>query len=141
MGKFWQNWFSAWAVFVIVFGVVLAGGAFAATDALTQIFFAVLGNPLPADIDQHHRVTIGLIGAVTMGWGLTYFATFKALFALEPVKAAPMWRLVMVGSLLWYVVDSTISCATGFWLNAVSNTLVIGLLLILIIRSRALSGR
>lgn len=124
-----QKWFSAWAILVTLFGLVLAGGAFAATDGLTAALFNLFGNPLPTDMDAHHRFAIGLMGAVTMGWGLTYFAAFKALFALEPATAAPIWRLMLVASLIWYVVDSVISVATGIWLNAVSNTVVIGLLL------------
>ena len=140
MGKHWQNWFSAWAIFVALFGLVLAGGAFAATDGLTAALFTLFGNPLPADIDTHHRFAIGLMGAVTMGWGLTYFATFKALFALEPAKAAPIWRLVLMGSLVWYVIDSAISVATGIWMNAVSNTALLVLFLIPLVRSGALRG-
>jgi hypothetical protein len=140
MDKFWQNWLSAWAVFVALFGLVLAGGAFAATDGLTQMLFTLFGNPLPTDIDQHHRFAIGLMGAVTMGWGLTYWGAFKALFALEPVKAAPIWRYTLFAALVWYGVDSTISIATGFWMNAVSNTIVIALLLIPLVKSGAMKG-
>lgn len=135
-----QKWFSAWAVLVTLFGLVLAGGAFAATDGLTAALFNLFGNPLPTDMDAHHRFAIGLMGAVTMGWGLTYFAAFKALFALEPATAAPIWRLMLFASLIWYVVDSVISVATGIWLNAVSNTLVIGLLLAAMIKGGVLKA-
>jgi hypothetical protein len=141
MTQFWQNWLSAWAAGVTIFGLILAGGAFAATDGLTAALFSMFGNPLPADIDAHHRFAIGLMGAVTMGWGLTYVATFKALFALPPTQSAPIWRLVLFFGLVWYVVDSWISVATGFWMNAVSNTLVLVLLLIGLVQSGALSGK
>jgi hypothetical protein len=140
MSKFWQNWFLAWAVFVTLFGLVLAGGAFPATDGLTQTLFGLFGNPLPTDMDSHHRFAIGLMGAVTMGWGLTYFGAFKALFLLEPAKAAPIWRWLLLASLIWYVVDSAISIATGIWMNAVSNTIVIITLLIPLIKSGAMRG-
>jgi hypothetical protein len=138
MSKVWQNTFSAWAIFVALFGLVLAGGAFAATDSLTAAVFSLFGNPLPADIDSHHRFAIGLMGAVTLGWGLTFYGAFKALFALEPAKAAPIWRYLLGVSLLWYVVDSGISIATGFWMNAVSNTIVMVLFLILLVKSGAM---
>jgi hypothetical protein len=141
MQIFWQKWLLCWAGFVTVFGLVLAGGAFAATDGLTQMLFSLFGNPLPADMDHHHRFAIGLMGAVTMGWGLTYWGAFKALFALEPATAAPIWRWMLVASLIWYVVDSTISIATGIWMNAVSNTIVIMLLMIPLVKSGALSGQ
>ena len=55
MDKVWQNWLSAWAILVTVFGLVLAAGAFAATDGLTAMLFTLFGNPLPTDLDAHHR--------------------------------------------------------------------------------------
>ena len=140
MSKVWQNWLSAWAILVTVFGLVLTGGAFAATDGLTAALFSLFGNPLPADIDAHHRFAIGLMGAVTMGWGLTYFGAFKALFALDKATAAPIWRYLLGISLVWYVVDSGISIATGFWMNAVSNTIVMVLFLIPLVKSGAMRG-
>jgi hypothetical protein len=140
MTKYWQNWFSVWAIFVALFGLILAGGAFAATDGLTSALFNLFGNPLPADIDAHHRFAIGLMGAVTMGWGLTFFVAFGALFALEPAKAAPIWRNLLVVALVWYIVDSTISIATGIWMNAVSNTVVMALFLIPLFKSGAMRG-
>jgi hypothetical protein len=140
MSKYWQNWFSVWALGVTIFGLVLAGGAFAATDGITAALFALFGNPLPADIDAHHRFAIGLMGAVTMGWGLTLFGAFKALFQLEPAKAAATWRYLLLVTLTWYVVDSTISIATGFWMNAVSNTIVMVLFLVPLFKSGAMKG-
>ena len=140
MSKVWQNTFSAWSIFVALFGLVLAGGAFAATDGLTAALFTLFGNPLPSDIDAHHRFAIGLMGAVTMGWGLTYYGAFKALFALEPTVAAPIWRYLLAISFVWYVIDSGISIATGFWMNAVSNTIVMVLFLIPLLKSGAMKG-
>lgn len=139
MGKVWQNWLTAWAVLVTVFGLILAGAAFPATDGLTAMLFTLFGNPLPADIDSHHRFAIGLMGAVTMGWGLTYFGAFNALYALDPATAAPIWRYLLFAGLVWYVIDSTISVATGFWMNAVSNTVLMVLFVIPLFKGGALS--
>lgn len=138
MSKVWQNWLSAWAILVTAFGLVLAGGAFAATDGLTTMLFTLFGNPLPTVIDTHHRFAIGLMGAVTMGWGLTYFGAFKALHAVDPATAAPIWRYLLFAGLVWFVIDSTISVATGFWMNAVSNTILMVLFLIPLVKSGAL---
>jgi hypothetical protein len=124
MSKFWQNWMSIWALFVALLGLVLAGGAFAATDGLTRALFTLFGNPLPAEPDNLHRFAIGLMGAVTMGWGLTYYAAFRALHGLESHVAGPIWRFLTISALIWYLVDSAISCATGYSMNAVSNTIV-----------------
>ena len=140
MSKDWQNWLSAWAILVTVFGLVLAGGAFAETDGLTTMLFTLFGNPLPSDIDAHHRFAIGLMGAVTMGWGLTYYGAFRALHALDPATAAPIWRYLLLTGSVWFVIDSAISIATGFWMNAVSNTVFIVLFMIPLFKTGALKG-
>jgi hypothetical protein len=140
MSKFWQNWLSIWAAFVAVFGLVLAGGAFDATDMLARAIFALFGTPMPDSPDQLHRFAIGLMGAVTMGWGLTYHAAFSALHRLDASIAAPLWRFLTMASLIWYVVDSSISCATGYTMNALSNTLVIAGFLIPLLKTGVLRG-
>ena len=140
MGKLWKDWLLVWAIGVTLFGLVLAGGAYAATDMPTRTLFQFFGSPLPLVMDEYHRFAIGLMGAVTMGWGLTYVAAFKALFTLEPAKAAPIWRMLVLGSLVWFVVDSTISVVTGIWMNAVSNTILLILLLIPVTKSGVLNS-
>lgn len=140
MGKLWKDWLLVWAIGVTLFGLVLAGGAFAATDMLTRSLFRLFGSPLPLLMDEHHRFSIGLMGAVTMGWGLTYIVAFKALFTLDPANAAPIWRMLLLGSLIWFAIDSTISVATGIWLNAVSNTILLILLLIPVIKNGVLKS-
>jgi hypothetical protein len=140
MNKFWQNWMSAWAVFVMLFGVILAAGAIPATDGATRLFFAILGKPLPEVPDELFRFTIGLIGAITIGWGLTFYAAFKALHSLDGAVAAPIWRFLNIGIFAWYIIDSAISIATGFWTNAVSNTLLMILYYIPVLKSGVMRG-
>ncbi len=140
MTKFWQNWLLGWSLFVVAFGAVLAAGAFEASDGMTRAIFTLFGRPMPDAPDALHRFAVGLMGAVTMGWGLTYLFAFRALFALEPAQAAPLWRFAVVASLIWYLVDSAISCATGYSMNAVSNTLVIAGLLLPVLKSGVLRG-
>jgi hypothetical protein len=140
MAKIWQNWFSAWAIGVMIFGLVVAGGAFAATDGLLRALLSLFGNPLPAAPDAHHRFTYGLMGAATMGWGLTFWTSFKALALLDTSTAAPLWRALTLAVLIWYGIDSYISIATGFWMNAVSNTILLVLYFIPLLKSGAMRG-
>jgi hypothetical protein len=135
MEKTWQNWFSAWAVGVFFFGLVLTGGAFEATDGPASAIFTLFGNPAPDNPGEHYRFSLGLMGAVTMGWGLTYWVSFKALGLLDAATAAPLWRKLTLFLLVWYVVDCIISVATGFWMNAVSNTILLTLYLIPLFKS------
>lgn len=140
MSKTSAAWLSYWAVLVSVFGLILAGGAFAPTDKAVDLLFGLFGAPLPAIPDQHHRFSIGLMGAVTVGWGLTLLVAFRALNALGPGTAAPFWRQISIAVAIWYVIDNYISIATGFWPNAVSNTLLVVLYGVAIARSGVLKA-
>ncbi len=134
MSGFWQKWLSVWCAGVVLFGLILALAAFAATDGLTRALFSMMA-PEPFAGTQSLRFAVGLMGAVTMGWGGTFYIAFRALHALEPQKAAPLWRLITTALVAWYIIDSAISVATGFGLNAVSNTAFVALYLIPVLNS------
>jgi hypothetical protein len=139
MSAFWRNWLNAWAWVVIVFGLVLAGGGLDATDTVAEAAFAIVGGGAPLEWTPHLRFSVALMGAVTMGWGVTYLALFMAAHRLG-ADAAPVWRLATIGMVAWFVIDSALSVATGFWMNAVSNTgLAIGYL-VPVLASGAMNG-
>jgi len=123
VSAFWRSWMTVWCWVVVVFGVVLLGAAFEATSGPLRMLFAILDGPGEPSFDAHLRFTIGLMGAVTLGWGLTLFATVNAAHELGE-RAAPVWRMLTASVIAWYVIDSTISIATGFALNAASNTVL-----------------
>jgi hypothetical protein len=139
MDKSSKDWLSLWSLGVILFGLVLAGAGFAATDGIAAFIHNVMG-PAPFAPSPSLRFSIGLMGAVTMGWGGTLYVAFKALHSLGRAQAAPIWRMLIGVVLAWYGIDSAISAATGFWMNAVSNTLLTILLLIPILRSGVMQG-
>ena len=138
MTDFWKNWLNLWSFAVTIFGAVLALAAFAPTDGLARIVFASFQNPMPGDIDMLHRFSIGLMGAVTMGWGMTLYVAFQAIHLADRAHGPRIWRNLTLAALIWYVIDSSISVATGYWLNAVSNTLFIALYLIPLLRTGAM---
>jgi hypothetical protein len=100
--------------------------------------FALFQMPLPDDMDNLHRFSIGLMGAVTMGWGMTLYVAFQAAHLMDAAHAPRIWRNITVVALIWYAVDSYISVMTGYWLNAVSNTAILALYLYAIGQSRAM---
>lgn len=120
MSAFWRGWLNVWCVLVIVFGLVLAGGGLEATSGAADLLFGILGGPGDLTWTPHLRFSVALMGAVTMGWGLTFFAVFAAAHQLGD-RATTVWRLVTASALVWFVIDSALSVATGFALNAVSN--------------------
>ena len=141
MTLFWRNWLVVWSIGVGLFGLVLYGAAYSATTAPAAAIFALFDNPLPPEPDRYLRFAISLMGAVTFGWGVTSYAAFRAAWWLDAAAAAPVWRLITAAMLLWYLIDSAASVATGFWLNAVSNTVVLALYLVPVLASGVMRAR
>jgi len=125
MTRFWKSWLTIWCVGVGVFGLVLYGAGFEATTAPAAALFSAFGNPLPADPDRYLRFAIALMGAVTFGWSVTYYAAFRAVWALEPIASVAIWRILTLGAAIWYAIDSFASAANGFPANVASNTVVV----------------
>lgn len=128
MSAFWRGWLNVWCWVVIVFGLVLTGGGIDATDGPAEMIYGLVGGGAPVAWTPHLRFSVALMGVVSMGWGITFLATFMAAHRLGD-QAAPVWRLATGAVLVWFMVDSALSAATGFPLNVVSNVgLLIGYL-------------
>jgi hypothetical protein len=140
MTDFWKKWLNIWCLAIVTFGAILAAATFPATDGLVRALFDVIA-PEPLNLSASLRFSVGLVGAVTMGWGGTLYAAFKATHMLDAAKAAPVWKAITTMAVTWYVIDSGISIATGFWLNAVSNTVFLLLYLIPVLKSGAMNAR
>ena len=130
MTAFWKNWLTLWSFGAGLFGLALYGAGYAATTGPSNAIFKLLGNSLPDQPDQHLRFSLALLGAVTAGWALTFYAAFRAAWLLDDAASRPVWRLLSIAGLGWYAIDSCASIATGFPLNAVSNTVLVATLLI-----------
>lgn len=140
MTGLWKTWITLWCWGVIVFGAVLAAGAFPATDGIVRTLYGILGSaPLPADFldAPGQRFSVALMGAVTIGWGLTI------LFLLPAVHAAgaPAWRGLTAALAIWFVIDGALSAATGFALNNVPNTALAIAYLVPVLASGVLKAR
>jgi hypothetical protein len=125
---------------VVVFGAILALFAFPATELPARLFYELIQNPVATEPDRHFRFAMGLMGCISMGWGLTMLACFKAAALLEGEQARSIWRSFTIAALFWFVTDSAASWYTGFPLNAVSNAVLTGLYLIPVWRSGVLKG-
>jgi len=135
----WRNWIIVWCWAVVAFGLLLAAGAIPGVDAPARALFVLFsGDPASADVYDHPAVRfgIGLQGALTIGWGLTMLVLVQT-----PSIGAGQWRALSLALLAWYVIDSAISVATGFWLNAISNTGLFVAYLIPVLASGVLAGR
>jgi hypothetical protein len=132
------TWMTGWCAALILFGIILMGGGFEATSAPTRLVYGLLGNTGQLDLNPPMRFTVAILGAVTIGWSLTLMAVIQAANQLEKRVSKFIWTGVTVSIVIWYVIDSSLSIATGFWLNAVSNTLISATFLIPVLRSGVL---
>ncbi|WP_340646418.1 hypothetical protein [Phenylobacterium sp.] len=137
MSAFWRNWLTVWGWAVALFGLVLAGAGLEATDGPTRLLFGLLKGPEDLVLDPPMRFAIALMGAVTLGWAITLLVTFDAAHKLG-AQGGATWRGVMISAAAWYVIDSGLSIATGFGLNAVPNTLLLAGLLLPLLASGVL---
>ena len=124
MSAFWRNWLTIWCWLVAGFGLVLVGAAFPATSGPTEMLIANMHSGGALVFDPPLRFSFGLMGALTLALAMLVATGARAADELGP-RGAPIWRMLVQAMLVWFVVDSSISCATGFTLNAVSNTLLI----------------
>lgn len=118
---FWKTWMLVWCWGVIVFGAVLAAGGLPGTDGAVRFLYGLLGGLSPGALQMDApgmRFSTALMGAVTIGWGLTILFLLPAIHA----AGAPAWRGLTAALVIWYVIDGALSAATGFALNIVPNT-------------------
>jgi hypothetical protein len=140
MSDFWRSWLNVWAWGVIGFGAILALFSFPATDGASRLFYELIQNPVAAVPDRHFRFAMGLMGCISMGWGLTMLTCFKAAAMLKGEQARSIWRGFTFAAVFWFVTDGIASIYMGFPLNAVSNTVLIVLYLIPVWKSGVLKA-
>ena len=129
MTPFWRTWLIVWALSVIVFGFVIAGGAFEATSGPISAIYDSLQGPGPITYEPALRFSLGVMGGVTIGWGVTVLLMLRAIMNLGD-KAQPFWTAISAGLAAWFLVDCALSIATGFGLNVIPNTaLAVGYLI------------
>lgn len=132
MSRFWRTWTIGWCWAVGFFGVILAASAFDATSGPTRLLLGLLNDRVTFDPDAHTRFSLAVLGAVTIGWSLTLLAAIQAAHQLGD-QARPIWVLVTSSVVVWYVIDTALSLATGFGLNAIPNTIFLAMFLLPII--------
>lgn len=137
MTAFWKNWLKLWCIFVAGFGAVLASGGLPAFDGLTLRILGLVGGEPEFFAAQPTRFATALMGAVTLGWGLTILGLLDAIEA----AGASAWRRLTAAVLAWFVIDSALSVATGFPLNVVPNTGLLATFLVPVLASGALKSR
>lgn len=123
MSSFFSLWLQLWCFGVLVFGAVLAGGALEATSGPVRLLFDFLG-PSPTVLDAQARFSLGVLGAVSIGWALTTYGAILVAIDLGD-RGAKLWKWILVGVLAWFVIDTPLSIITGYWMNAIPNVVLL----------------
>jgi len=138
MTGFWLRWMTAWCWCVIAFGVVLLGSAVEPVREPSLLFLDLVFWPVdgqPKLLSREAVFATSITGALTIGWGLL----MRALVSDPTLARNPsVWRHMTVALAVWFVTDSVASILTGAWVNAISNSLIIALAILPIIRSGVL---
>lgn len=122
MSNFWKIWLDIWCLAVIIFGGVLVGASIPGFESGTKTLITLL-NPVNVPVfNETERFAFGLIGAITMGWGVTFFYFFRAAHASN--IGNKMYRQAFVVMIIWNLIDGYVSYRTGFALNIASNLLL-----------------
>jgi hypothetical protein len=135
------GWMIGWCGALSLFGIILVGAAFEATSAPIRSLFDLFDfwrGSGELDLDPYLRFSLAILGAVTIGWSLMLMAVIQATNEFEHRVSRPIWTGITVSFIIWYVIDSILSIVTGFWPNAVSNTILMATFLIPVIRSGVL---
>ncbi len=119
--KRWINWLIAVSAGVIAFGLVLV-----VAPGLARQGFSLLVYAVPTRIDSFGEEQVrylslahAVIGGVMVGWGVTMLAVVKLLLAKGQRDG---WYIIVWSVIAWYVPDTAYSLWSGFWPNAIMNT-------------------
>lgn len=119
--RFWIHWLTAVSVGVIVFGLLLV-----LAPGLARQGFSLLVYSMPTQIDAFGEAPVryialahAVIGGVMVGWGAALLYIVRSLLARGDREG---WMIITLSLVAWYVPDTAYSVLSGFWQNAVLNT-------------------
>lgn len=132
LSTFWYGWLVGWCWYIGVFALVLVGGAFEFSDAPIKMIISLL-NPAPYELNDHVRFGVGIQGSLTIAIAILCHAIIRASTRFEFDNS--VWRALFCALCAWFVIDGIISVATHFYLNVLSNTIILVLLAIPLLKN------
>lgn len=100
-------WLQVACTITAVFGLVAAAASFPAAGGLWLFLFDLLTWPIdgnPAQFDLTSRAINAVLGGVMVGWGTMMFLLVRNFFNKDFVLVR---KLMLVGIVCWFVIDST----------------------------------
>ena len=119
--RFWINWLLVVTAGVVTFGLFLVMAPTLARQGFSLLIYAspegieMFGEEPTRYISLAHAV----IGGVMMGWGIAMFYVTKVLLVRGSQTA---WNLITLSVIGWFIPDTSYSLLSGYWQNALLNT-------------------
>jgi hypothetical protein len=137
---FWRSWMWAWCAATMGLGVMFLGAAWPETSFPARLYYMLAGREggLEAQFSSEMAFTLGVLGAVLIGWGTTIIAMIRET---KGGGAHWVWRGLTIALAAWFIPDTIISIATGFALNAIPNTVFVTTFLIPVLACGLLKER
>ncbi len=123
--SFWQRWLIVVGIVISVFGVVMT---ISSGTPLFDLFNRQIDpafwstNAADGAARQFQHWIYGVWGATIAGWGI--FLTFVACFAFGRQEKWA-WDCMVVGLLVWFVLDTSLSLDYKVYFNAAFNTVLV----------------
>ena len=134
--SFWQRWLFVVGIAVSVFGLFMA--FFCGTPLFEafnrQIDPAFWGtNVVENSAREFQKWAYGVWGATIAGWGIS--VTFMAHYPFRN-KEKWAWNCLVMGMLVWFVLDTSLSVYYKVYFNAAFNTVLLILTMLPVILTR-----
>lgn len=124
--KLWITWLLAVEAGVVVFGLILVLAPALARQGFSLLVYSTPDRIESFGVEQVRYISLGhaVIGGVMVGWDA---ALFYATWTLLAAGARAGWNIVVISVAAWFVPDPAYSLLSGFWQNAVLNTVFLAL--------------
>jgi hypothetical protein len=120
--RFWWYWLVIVTCGLTIFGLSLV----ILPDFMHSVFNAIFFSTSQAQTtfsevaNSYMKFLYGVLGAVLIGWSMTLFFILAGPFRRGQSEA---WYTITGSILIWFMLDTPFSLSTGFWQNAVLNTM------------------
>ena len=116
----WDRWLVAVLILVLLYGVALVvAGGFVGGEVFDRLGFGPDDGGVPeGEAGDYLRLVFGILGAVIAGWMVIAIA-----LAIGPVRRRETWawQALVASVALWFVLDTGLSVALGWWTHAWFN--------------------
>ncbi|MEL6467466.1 MAG: hypothetical protein AAFQ58_21085 [Pseudomonadota bacterium] len=122
---FHKFWLKITAIVIASFSPVMFLGSMITTAAPLQFTLDLLGLPLdglPVHGDGSSRLLAAILGGVLLGWGAMIWCLQTWVYDAAPEGVR---RTVLTGLMLWFVLDSAGSIASGQITNVMFNVAIL----------------